>query len=220
MPAPSCSGQLRTKTFPLVPRPPKSPRTSSQVSVAVTDVWRTRAVRFKFCGVVVLPTKVSGVLNPLKVPGMVSLLSVQLCSLVVTAAPVPALPPPGVARICAVAVPPTTALSGWKLTTEPGAGAKVRDGGWGKVPAGQITGQVRVDPGLPPGNSVQLKVATLVATPEVHERFRVVGGEVGVKLGDCGVTVNALAALPTKLQLTPLVARVPPPMPPLGVTRT
>ena len=87
------------------------------------------------------------------------------------------------------------------------------------MPAGQVTGQLRLAPLLPPGASLQLKVPTVVAALEVQLRFSAVGPEVGVKLDDGGATPKALALLPTNPQVMTLVACAPEPMPPLGVTR-
>lgn len=58
-----------------------------------------------------------------------------------------------------------------------------------------------------------------IEPPEVHDRFNVVGPDVGVKLAEGGATENADASVPVIVQFRPTVAKDPDPEPPLGVTR-
>jgi len=60
----------------------------------------------------------------------------------------------------------------------------------GAVPAGQTTGQLR-DVGEPkPGVSVQVSVAFLTALPEVHDKLRLCGPDVGVNECPDGMTLK------------------------------
>ena len=144
-----------------------------------------------------------------------------MASVVVAALPTP-LPPLGVTEILALASEPAPGVLPINATSVPSGGLKLSVGATlGAMPAGQLIGQLRDRDPLPPRDSLQNNVASAWFVCRLQLSGKLCGfGSEPIKLIELGAGANAEAPEPVMEQLpSVLVAALPLPVPPLGVTR-